>query len=233
MPVPQNPQENRCSGDGRRSPAVPGSAARLLGGILAAAPALLAGAAVLAQGRYVTGPPPGHTGGFGEPTCYACHYDAEPNTGPGSLALRGLEAGYQPGATRRITVELASPGMRRGGFELAVRFASGPAAGQQAGTLRALDERVAVTDSAGVQYAHHVEVGSDLVAPDTARWVLAWTAPEDGGDVVVFHMAANAANDDLSPFGDLIFTDSVRVPAAGPRPAQPRPDRGRSGSPRH
>lgn len=218
----QHRQAGRAPRDGRRQAAAPGRAARRLGGVLAAAPAVLAGAALLAQGRYVTGPPPGHTGGFGEPTCYACHYDAEPNTGPGSLALHGLEAGYEPGATRRITIELASPGMRRGGFELAARFATGPAAGQQAGTLRALDERAAITDSAGVQYAHHVEAGIDLVAPDTARWVLEWTAPEEGGDVV-FHIAANAANDDLSPFGDLIFTDSVRVPAATTRPAHPRP----------
>jgi hypothetical protein len=227
-----NRESRRAPHPGRITAAGPGRtasarcrAARRLGIGLATAPAVFAGAAVLAQARYVTGPPPAHTGGFGEPTCYACHYDVEPNSGPGSLVLRGLEAGYEPGVTRRITVELASPGMRRGGFELAARFATGAAAGQQAGTLRALDERAAVTDSAGVQYAHHLEAGIDLAAPDTARWVLEWTAPEEGGGTVIFHIAANAANDDASPFGDLIFTDSVRVPAAAAkgREAGPRP----------
>jgi len=179
-------------------------------------------AAVLAQTRYVTGPPPAHTGGFGEPTCYACHMESGPNTGEGTLVLRGLDGVYKPGTAHRIAVELTSPQMRRGGFQLAVRFAEGPAAGKQAGTLRAVDEGVAVTtDSTGIQYAHHLETGTELVAPGTARWTLEWTAPPDGaeGDVVVFHIAANAADDDASPFGDLIFTDSVRVRAA---PAESR-----------
>lgn len=185
--------------------------------LLAAAPAILLTAAVLAHARYITGPPPAHTGGFGEPTCYACHMDAEPNTGTGAIVLHGLDGVYEPGAAHRITVELASPGMRRSGFQLAVRFAEGSAAGRQAGTLRALDERVAITtDTTGIQYAHHLEVGTELAAPDTARWILEWTAPprEAGDDVVVFHIAANAADDDVSPFGDLIFTDSVRLRAA-------------------
>jgi len=185
--------------------------------LLAAAPAILLTAAVLAHARYITGPPPAHTGGFGEPTCYACHMETEPNTGTGALVLSGLDGVYEPGATRRITVELASPGMRRGGFQLAVRFAEGNAAGRQAGTLRALDERVGITtDTTGVQYAHHLEAGTELAAPDTARWILEWTAPPHGtgDDVVVFHIAANAADDDASPFGDRIFTDSVRVRAA-------------------
>jgi len=207
---------------GRDDAAVPGHS--VTGGnrrqpsplVLAAVPAILLTAAVLAHAHYVTGPPPAHTGGFGEPTCYACHMEAAPNTGTGALVLRGLDGVYEPGAAHRLMVELTSPGMRRGGFQLAVRFAEGSAAGKQAGTLRAVDERVAITTATtGVQYAHHLEVGTDLVAPDTARWILEWTAPPQGvgDDVVVFHIAANAADDDLSPFGDLIFTDSVRVRA--------------------
>lgn len=202
------PGRSVTGGTGRRQP---------VRAALAAAPAILLTAAVLAHARYVTGPPPAHTGGFGEPTCYACHMDAEPNTGTGAIVLHGLDGVYEPGAAHRITVELASPGMRRSGFQLAVRFAEGSAAGRQAGTLRALDERVAITtDTTGIQYAHHLEVGTELAAPDTARWILEWTAPprEAGDDVVVFHIAANAADDDVSPFGDLIFTDSVRLRAA-------------------
>src|SRR5690606_2477623 len=133
------------------------------------------------------------------------------------IVLRGLDGVYEPGAAHRITVELASPGMRRSGFQLAVRFAEGSAAGRQAGTLRALGERVAITtDTTGIQYAHHLEPGTELAAPDTAGWVLGWTAPPHGaGDaVVVLHIAANAADADVSPCGDLIFTDSVRVRAA-------------------
>jgi len=197
-------------------PATSANERRSIHAALATAPAILLTAAVLAHARYITGPPPAHTGGFGEPTCYACHMESEPNTGEGALVLRGLDGVYEPGATHRVTVELTSPHMRRGGFQLAVRFAEGPAAGKQAGTLRALDERVGITtDTTGIQYAHHLEAGTELTAPGTARWIFEWTAPHGAGDdVVVFHIAANAADDDASPFGDLIFTDSVRVRAA-------------------
>jgi len=216
-------QSSRTPRQGRDDAAMPGRSVTAgnhrqpSGALLATVPAILLTAAVLAHAHYVSGPPPAHTGGFGEPTCYACHMEAEPNTGTGTLVLRGLDGVYEPGTAHRIAVELTSPGMQRGGFQLAVRFAEGSAAGKQAGTLRVVDERVAITtDTTGVQYAHHLEAGTDLVAPDTARWILEWTAPPRGAgdDVVVFHIAANAADDDASPFGDLIFTDSVRVRAA-------------------
>jgi hypothetical protein len=65
-----------------------------------------------------------------------------------------------------------------------------------------------VTSFAGVQYIHHVYGGSRRVAPDTARWQLHWTAPQTGA--VLFHLAANAADDDESPLGDFIYTASLR-----------------------
>jgi hypothetical protein len=105
--------------------------------------------------------------------------------------------------------------MRRAGFQLAIRFAEGEAAGEQAGTLAAAGDRATVTVSPadsrpGVAYAHHTRAGTSLVSPDSAVWRLEWVAPPHGGAVLV-HVAANAANDDASEFGDRIHLRSYRM----------------------
>ena len=78
---------------------------------------------------YPEGPPPAHTGGFGEPTCQACHADNPLNAPGGSLALRGLPAVYAPATAYRVTITLRRPGLGRAGFQLAARFATGDQAG--------------------------------------------------------------------------------------------------------
>lgn len=158
-------------------------------------------------GHNPEGPPPAYTGGFGEPTCHECHFDAELNAGTGTLELDGLPAHTRPGATHRVTIRLAHPDMLRAGFMLSTRTRDGA----QAGTLRATDARATVTDANGVAYAHHTYAGT-AVDTDTSNWVVEWTA--DGvasGDSVYVHVTANAGNDDASPFGDYIYAKSVEL----------------------
>lgn len=175
---------------------------------------------------YPADPPPAHTGGFGEPTCHACHFEAEPNQPGGRLDLTGLPESYEPGASYTLTLVLTRPGQQAAGFQLAARVASGPRAGAQAGTLQTLDERTQNTTAGEkrVQYLHHTEKGTALLSPDTARWTFRWTAPPDsaapaGGDTVVFHIVANAADGDLSPFGDLIYTTTRKISRRTPDPS--------------
>lgn len=191
---------------------------------LRAAAVLAAAGLPFAGLAYVDGPPPGHTGGFGEPTCHACHFD-NPIDGPaGSLTVAGLPDRYAPGRCYRLAVELRQPDLARGGFELAVRFADG----RQAGTLFAADRRVGVNDSAGVAYAHHLEAGLAPAAPGLARWVVAWTAPRSNAPVYL-HAAANAADGDDSPLGDRVHTlKAVVAGAAGGRPVADQPAAPRS-----
>lgn len=166
--------------------------------------------------HYSDRPPLAHTGGFGEPTCRACHFDQPLNAPNGSLAIEGLPNAYTAGQRYRLTVRLQRPEMGRGGFQLSARFASGA----QAGSLRAADEQRATivqVDSTGVQYAAHTRAGTEPVAPDTARWVLEWTAPDTTAGPVLVHVAANAANFDASEFGDFIYTAQQRVGAPGSR----------------
>lgn len=167
--------------------------------VLAAAPLLVASEAL-----YRDGPPPGFTGDFGEPTCVTCHMDAPVVADAPGLVLRGVPDRFVPKRTYLITVALHGEELGAGGYQLSARTASG----KQAGTWRAVDARSRVVhDSAtSVAYAIHTVEGAELVAPDSARWTLEWTAPKSSGDSVVFSAAANAANGDDSSFGDRIFT---------------------------
>jgi hypothetical protein len=177
--------------------------------------AAVAVTAAFALPRYPDSPPIGHTGGFGEPTCTVCHFEGDPNDPAGKLELTGVPAEYTPGATYTLTITLTRPGLAAGGFQLAARYATGAAAGKPAGVLTPGDSRVRVTknETTGVGYAHHVAAGIVPERPGSIQWQVQWQAPEEPG-TVVFHVAANAADGDQSPFGDWIYTTSVETRSA-------------------
>lgn len=103
--------------------------------------------------------------------------------------------------------------MRRAGFQAAFRYASGTRAGAPAGELLATGDSVQIirSDSTGVPYAQHTAKGSTLPASGVARWTLEWRAPEQAAGAIAIHVAANAANDDASEFGDFIHTFEVTL----------------------
>src|SRR5437667_371998 len=78
-------------------------------------------------------------GGFGEPTCRACHSDAGLNEPGGELAITGAPAGYEAGRTYQLEIVLRRAGMLRAGFQLAARFADGSPAGAPAGVVEPVD----------------------------------------------------------------------------------------------
>lgn len=199
---------------------------RALAGVLAAGVT-----AAWAFPAYRDGPPAGHTGGFGEPLCAECHFGAPVNDDAGALAIEAPDR-YRPGESHRLRVRLARPGMAVAGFQLAVRFADGERAGHQAGTLEPVDARTAVTaDTAtGVVYAHQTAAGASLVEAGEAEWTVRWVAPTTDATVVV-HVAANAANDDASEFGDFIYASERRIPGDGAADGARRGSSGAGGSP--
>lgn len=166
---------------------------------------------------YRDGPPPGFSGGFKEDNCLACHFDYELNLAPGRLTLSAPQR-YTPGETYTLTVTLTRPGMKVGGFQLTARFEDG---GAQAGTLAVAPsdaKRIKVQLDRDVQYAMHQRPGTSLTGPNSARWTLRWTAPARGGSVL-FNVAANAANEDDSQFGDYVYATSARS-VASPKPSR-------------
>lgn len=173
---------------------------------------------------YQNGPMPGVTGGFGEPTCTMCHQGQPPGPRDGKLVLEAPRE-YRPGQAYRLRVTLARRNLSAGGFEIAARFQSRPSVGAQAGVLRSLDPRTQVVAGAkGVQFAQHTQAGSKAAPPGTLTWVVEWRAPDEAPGNVVFHVAANAANGDASPLGDLIHTvEVVSRPAPAAPPGLPDP----------
>ncbi len=169
--------------------------------------------------RFKEGPPPAHTGGFGEPTCRQCHSDAGLNEPGGRLAISGLPSAYVPGRTYELAVALERAGMLRAGFQLAARFAAGASSGRQAGVLSPTDARTAVVSDSvtHVSYIEHTLAGTALTTVEATRWTFRWTAPAgsggERGGAVVIHVTGNAVNDDDSPLGDFIYASVVQVAA--------------------
>ena len=173
----------------------------------------------IAEAMYLDGPPPAHTGGFGDDTCHACHFENDLDAPGGSLRLGGVPDTFDPSVTYRISVSLERPEMGRAGFQLAARVSGGGGASEPAGALQTLDgdERVqVVVGSDGMSYAQHTEPGTTLTGPETTSWAIEWRPPADGTGSVTFHAAANAANDDASEFGDFIYTASATTARADP-----------------
>ena len=196
---------------------------RYLGLAVATALAIVAAAPGPAA-AVADGPEPGFTGGFGEPTCTACHFDSPAEPEEGALVIEGLPERYEPGREYPLRVTLRDARLERGGFQLAVRYADGESEGRQAGLLavESLDaERAEVVEHGEppVLYARQTLAGARSVDSRETSWVIRWTAPPEvdgtGGPVVV-HAAANAANDDESALGDVIHQASARSGPPGP-----------------
>jgi hypothetical protein len=172
------------------------------------------------------GPPARVTGGFGEDSCYACHWDGTENDEVGSLRVSGFPERFEPGASYPLELVLARPGMAVAGFQLAVRHAEDTT---QAGRLEVPESekgRVGILTEREVQFAHHLLPGIEPASADTARWSVMWTAPEGSEARVLLHVSAVAGDDDESQMGDAVYTLEL---ASRPDPgALAGPSRGRA-----
>ena len=169
-------------------------------------------------GAFKEGPYPNVTGGFGEQSCHLCHLDNPLNAPGGSLTMAGVPPVFAPGATYPITVTIAREDMRRGGFEIGARFASGKQRGRQAGSWKLTDARTQLIPGAvdkALTFVQHNLAGSRAAAAGANTWIIEWTAPVSPSAPVQFNAAANASNNDDSPLGDYIYLKTARsVPSS-------------------
>lgn len=172
---------------------------------LAAVLVVTGAAAVVPALPAAKGPPPGHTGGFGEPSCVVCHTGNDVNAYDGRVTVEGLPSAYEPGSEYLLTVVLEAEETTVAGFMMSSRFVEGRGRGRNAGALLPTGPRVVVRDSADVSYAHQSEDGSRTSSTDGASWSFVWAAPPGGGPVAI-HVAANSGNGDDSPLSDLVYT---------------------------
>ena len=172
--------------------------------------ALLIGTAPREASAYPAGAPPGFSGGFGEQSCHACHFEVETiNAKPGQLTLAGVPERFAAGQQYPLTITLTRPGMAIGGFQLTARIEDG---GAQAGTIElppGEKERLAVQAQGNIQYANQRR-GTVPAEPGLVTWTVLWTAPATTAPVM-FHVAANAADNDGSVRGDYIYTAAARA----------------------
>jgi hypothetical protein len=167
----------------------------------------------LAASAFKEGPYPNVTGGFGEQTCHLCHLDNPLNAPGGALTLDGIPPAFTPGQTYPITVTISRERLRRGGFEIAARFAGGRRKGRQAGSWHLLDTRAQLIPGAAdkaLTFVQHNQIGSRASSPGANAWTIEWIAPQENAGAVQFNVAANASNNDDSPLGDFIYVKAVR-----------------------
>jgi hypothetical protein len=179
--------------------------------LIRAAPFVVA--APLAAAAFKEGPYPNVTGGFGEQSCHLCHLDNPVNDREGELTLTGVPQAFVPGERYPITVTLHRDGLRRGGFEIAARFASGKNKGRQAGSWTPQDTRVQLIPGAvdkALTFVQHNLMGSRVSETGMNTWTVEWTAPAAPAGPVQFNVAANASNNDDSPLGDYIYLRMLR-----------------------
>ena len=164
---------------------------------------------LVASHAYAEGAPPGFSGGFKEESCHACHFHAEPNSGPGRVTIEGVPATFAPGERYTLTIMLRRAGMKLAGFQLAARFKD---SGAQAGTIAPGPgdaERVEVETQAGVQYAGQKRRGPRSARPMRRRG-RSCGPPRQSGGPVIFHVSANAADGNERADGDFVYTSSAQ-----------------------
>ncbi len=151
---------------------------------------------------------PALTGGFGEESCYSCHFDGPLNSPRGKVTMQNLPERFESEKEYELSVVIEYPVMSNAGFQLAARNANGI----QAGSFITTEQRVTVTEHRNVQYVHHTYDGTSLVSEDINIWHLLWKAPaSEKADTVYFHVAAVAGNGDQTRHGDNVFEKIIVV----------------------
>jgi hypothetical protein len=159
-----------------------------------------------------SGSPNGYTGSpleFGGRTCGTnggCHGGGS-TFQPNMISTDIPSSGYIPGQTYQITATVVFAGRTKFGFQLSPQRANG----NTAGTMIA-NSSVQLTGSQ--RYATHNS--SSNTGSGSRSWTFNWTAPATGLGPVTFYAAFNAANNNNSTSGDIIFNSSLVVNEASP-----------------
>ena len=135
----------------------------------------------LGVSAFKEGPYPNVTGGFGEQTCHLCHLDnPRQRARRRGRARRYSRRHSRPDRPIPSRSPSAAQGLRRGGFEIAARFAGGKQKGRQAGSWRLDDTRAQLIPGAvdkALTFVQHNQIGSRAATPGANTWTMEWTAP--------------------------------------------------------
>jgi len=154
-----------------------------------------------AAGAFPDGAPWGAANPATVQNCASCHFDDEPVRDSNALVIEGLPGQPAPGATYELKLVFVDPDIVIAGFQLIAQLVE-----RQAGTF--------VSSAAGVEFiGSAIRSTVPVSSGDGVSWAFDWRAPAEIDSPIVLHVAACAANDDGSPFGDTIHFRSYRLPA--------------------
>lgn len=134
-----------------------------------------------------------------EQHCAACHFESEAVHESPALTLVGLPQNLEASVTYELSVAFNDPGIVIAGFQL---IAVAP--DENAGTFTSSAEDVEFI-GASIRSTAPVETSGRAI------WAIRWRTPTMLTDSIVLHVAASAANDDGSPFGDTIHYKSYEI----------------------
>ena len=189
--------------------------------ILSAIPALIL--------AHSSGPQPRSTGAPGDNTCSqaSCHIGTAVDGGGGKVEI-SFDSGttYTPGTKVKVTVKVtdSSATTRIFGFQASSRLSSNTSS-PQAGTFTPGTEQFVQCEDSPARPA----TGCPSTAPlefiqhsnpnSTGTFEFDWTPPTTNAGDVVFYVAGNAANGNLQPTGDRIYTTSATLTTGTAKPA--------------
>ena len=147
------------------------------------------------------GAPWGAANPAAEQNCATCHFGADPVRDSEALVIGGLPRQPAPGAIYELEIVFEGPDTVIAGFQLIAQ-----AVNQQAGTF--------VSSVADVEFiGAAIRSTAPIRCDEGVSWAVEWRAPGVVASTIVFYVAASAANDDGSPFGDTIHFRSYKLAA--------------------
>lgn len=157
----------------------------IFGSVLLAAPAI----------AYPNGAPWGSADPDSAQNCMSCHFDAEAVKDSSRIVVSGLGRKVEPGRVYELALSLENADAGSAGFLISA--SDGEFSAEQNDTIEA---RGSQARSISVQKLD-----------GRASWGLQWKAPDElARDAdLSFQIAVNAANDDGSPFGDVIHFKTI------------------------
>ncbi len=153
--------------------------------------------------------PAAHTGAPGEGTCATagCH-TGNPVITTGSFILlntagaNNLTAGYTPGTTYNLTLNVSAFNSPKYGFQITALDANNNAAGDF--NITNVNGTVRTTSGNRIYVGHKT-------ANSTAAWSFQWIAPATDAGTVTFYIAGNGSNNNILETGDQIYTTTYTV----------------------
>jgi hypothetical protein len=145
------------------------------------------------------GAPWGAANPAAEQNCATCHFDFDAVRDSTALVIDGLPLTPAPGAKYELEIIFEDPETVVAGFQLIAQ-----AADQQAGTFVSSVADLEVIGAA-------IRSTAPFRSNAGISWKVEWRAPDMITSPIIFYVAASAANDDGSPFGDTIHFRSYEL----------------------